>query len=142
MFEYLNVFSRIFLRYKYRQFDGAKTWIEPASGTNKYTFSEVHVHGSAQLAINPITSLTSEVTVKADRVYGDKSGFLHVGYNQDFQISVTDPDIPFGLRVYENGSVEMPRRAFLQQVNVRSSGKVRFACICFGYRIKIVIVWM
>jgi hypothetical protein len=84
----------------------------------------VHIHGSAQLAIYPRNSLTSKVTLRAGRLYGDKSGYLHVGYNQDFQIKVTDPDIPFGLRVYENGSIDMPRRAFLQQVSVKSSGKV------------------
>lgn len=72
----------------------------------------------------PINSLTSPVTVRAGRFYGDKSGFLHVGYKQYFQIDVTDPDIPFGLRVYENGSISMPKRAFLQKVSVQSSGKV------------------
>ena len=60
----------------------------------------------------------------ADRLYGDKSGFLHVGYNQNFSVAVTDPDIPFGLRVYENGSMMLPRRAFLQTVSFKSSGKV------------------
>ena len=74
----------------------------------------------------PRHSLTSPVSVRVGRLYGDKSGFLHVGYNQSFSVEVTDPDIPFGLRVYEIGSIAMPRRAFLQNVNFRSSGKVRF----------------
>lgn len=69
-------------------------------------------------------SLSSAVSVRIGRLYGDKTGFLHVGYNQTFQVEVTDPDIPFGLRVYENGTIAMPSRAFIQNVNFRSSGKV------------------
>lgn len=111
-------------RYKYRSFDGAKTWIEPATGTDVYSFSEVHIRGSAQLAVMPLNGLQAPVHFHADRLYGDKSGFLHVGYNQNFSVAVTDPDIPFGLRVYENGSMMLPRTAFLQTVSFKSSGKV------------------
>jgi len=111
-------------RYSYRYLESSKTWIEPETGTNDYNFDEIHLHGAAQLAIMNMISVTSAVRVRIGRLYGDKSGFLHVGYNQTFRIEVTDPDIPFGLRVYENGSIEMPRRAFVQNVNFRSSGKV------------------
>ena len=114
----------ISLRYKHRSYDGAKTWIEPAAGTNVHTFNEVHIRGSAQLAVMPLNGLRALVHFHADRLYGDKSGFLHVGYNQNFSVAVTDPDIPFGLRVYENGSMMLPRRAFLQTVSFKSSGKV------------------
>lgn len=72
----------------------------------------------------PLNGLQAPVRFHADRLYGDKSGFLHVGYNQSFTVAVTDPDIPFGLRVYENGSLKLPRRAFLQTVSFKSSGKV------------------
>ena len=118
-------------RYKHRRFGGAKTWIEPAAGTNFHSFSEVHIHGSAQLAVMPLNGLRAAVQFHADRVYGDKSGFLHVGFNQNFSVAVTDPDIPFGLRVYENGSIRLPRRAFLQRVSFKSSGKVRWLRPCF-----------
>lgn len=72
----------------------------------------------------PLNGLKAPVHFHAGRLYGDKSGFLHVGYNQNFSVAVTDPDIPFGLRVYENGSMMLPRRAFLQTVSFKSSGKV------------------
>ena len=111
-------------RYKYRSFDGAKTWIEPETGADVYSFNEVHIRGSAQLALMPLNGLQGPAHFHADRLYGDKSGFLHVGYNQNFSVAVTDPDIPFGLRVYENGSIMLPRRAFLQTVSFKSSGKV------------------
>ena len=111
-------------RYKHRSYDGAKTWIEPAAGTNIHRFSEVHIRGSAQLAVMPVNGLQAPVHFHADRLYGDKSGFLHVGYHQNASVAVTDPDIPFGLRVYENGSMMLPRRAFLQTVSFKSSGKV------------------
>ena len=111
-------------RYKHKSFDGARTWIHPAAGTNIHSFNEVYIQGSAQLAVMPLISLQAPVRFHADRLYGDKSGFLHVGYNQNFSVAVTDPDIPFGLRVYENGSMMLPRRAFLQTVSFKSSGKV------------------
>lgn len=119
------IFYTILLsRYKHRSYDGAKTWIEPAAGTNVHRFNEVHIRGSAQLAVMPLNGLRAPVHFHADRLYGDKSGFLHVGYHQNFSVAVTDPDIPFGLRVYENGSMMLPRRAFLQTVSFKSSGKV------------------
>ena len=121
----LSHFLTIFLsRYKHRSYDGAKTWIEPAAGTNIHRFNEVHIRGSAQLAVMPLNGLQAPVQFHADRLYGDKSGFLHVGYHQNVSVAVTDPDIPFGLRVYENGSMMLPRRAFLQTVSFKSSGKV------------------
>lgn len=105
-------------------FDSAKTWLEPASGTNSYSFDEVYILGSAQLAVMPGGTLKSAAFFHTRRLYGDKSGYLHVGYNQNFSVDVTDPDIPFGLRVYENGSIAMPKRAFLLNVSFVSSGKV------------------
>ena len=111
-------------RYKHRSFEGAKTWMEPAIGTNFHSFSEVHIRGSAQLAVMPLNGLRAPVRFHADRLYGDRSGFLHVGFNQNFSVAVTDPDIPFSLRVYENGSLMLPSRAFLQTVSFKSSGKV------------------
>ena len=98
------------------------------AGTNLHSFNEVHILGSAQLAVMPLNGLQVPVRFHADHLYGDKSGFLHVGYNQNFTVAVTDPDIPFGLRVYENGSMMLPRRAFLQTVSFKSSGKV---CLSF-----------
>ena len=88
----------------------------------------MHIRGSAQLSVMPLNGLQAPVHFHADRLYGDKSGFLHVGYHQNFSVAVTDPDIPFGLRVYENGSMMLPRRAFLQTVSFKSSGKVNILC--------------
>ena len=121
-----QIFTFVDCRYKHRSVDGARTWIEPAAGTNYHAFNEVFVLGSAQLAVLPLGGFQAPVRFHADRLYGDKSGFLHVGYNQKFSVAVTDPDIPFGLRVYQNGSIMLPRRAFLQTVSFKSSGKVRY----------------
>ena len=121
-----QIFTFVGCRYKHRSVDGARTWIEPAAGTNYHAFNEVFVLGSAQLAVLPLGGFQAPVRFHADRLYGDKSGFLHVGYNQKFSVAVTDPDIPFGLRVYQNGSIMLPRRAFLQSVSFKSSGKVRY----------------
>ena len=91
-----------------------------------HRFSELHLLGGGQLAVMPVTDTWNAVEVKIGRLYGDTSGTLHVGYNQSFEVEVTDPDVPFNLRVYERGAVDLPRRAFLHHVSFHSSGKVLY----------------
>ena len=116
--------SSLTVRYKHQEFGGAKTWLDSVPG-KEYQFSELHLYGGAQLATASSLGAKSAAALHVDRLYGDKTGYLHVGYNQSFQVSRTDPDIPFNLRVYEEGIMRIPRRAFLQRVNFQSSGKVR-----------------
>ena len=117
-------------RYKYRDLDSAKTWIEAESRVSVHHFSELHLIGGGQLAIMPVTDSWNAVEVMIGQLLGDNSGTLHVGFNQSFQVEVTNPDVPFNLRVYEKGAIDLPRRAFLHHASFYSSGKVQSTILC------------
>ncbi|XP_070535283.1 uncharacterized protein [Ptychodera flava] len=111
-------------RYKYRELDSARTWIEPDSGTNSYWFDETHITGNAQVAVMPKDSLTSPVDVHMGHLHGDKTGHIHIGYAQNFTVDVAEADVPVNIRVYEMGQLEYHKRAFFQKVKLQSSGRV------------------
>ncbi|XP_033640829.1 uncharacterized protein LOC117301055 [Asterias rubens] len=111
-------------RYKYRELSSARTWIEPETGTNSYSFDELYITGGAQLAILPDGDLRTEVDVYVGELFGDTSGYLHVGFSQGVSVNVTHPDIPFNSRIYETGKLHMPSRAFFKGVQMKTSGKV------------------
>lgn len=125
-------------RYKYRSLDSAKTWIEPDARVRVHHFSELHLNGGGQLAVMPVMDVWSAVEVTIGQLLGDTSGTLHVGYNQSFKIEVTSPDVPFNLRVYERGVIDLPRRAFLHHVNFHSSGKVLLSTYKLEYILLLV----
>ena len=53
-----------------------------------------------------------------------QTGHLHLGYKQSMSINITHPDISYSTRVYEEGSLVMPSRAFFKGVELVSSGNV------------------
>ncbi|XP_038052472.1 uncharacterized protein LOC119725183 [Patiria miniata] len=116
--------ENVYDRYKHRELDSARTWIEPETETNSYEFDELYITGRAQLAVVPMDNLTSDVDVYVGELFGDTTGFVHVGYAQDITVNVTHPDLPFNSRIYESGQMNMPPRAFFKGVEMKSSGKV------------------
>ncbi|CAH1775844.1 unnamed protein product, partial [Owenia fusiformis] len=111
-------------RYEHRELDGIRTWIEPESGTNSYDFDEVYLTGGAHLAFYPMTSLTTPVDIYIGNLNGDKSGHLHIGYEQSVVINETAIDIPFNMHVYESGSADLPARAFFMKTKLYSAGHI------------------
>ena len=102
--------------------DGAVTWL--LLNSSYYQFDEIHLHGSAHVAFKNPVNTQAQISIDNKRMYGDKSGTFHVGYYQSFNISITDPDMPLSLRVYERGELSLPRKSFLKNVGVLLSGKV------------------
>ena len=112
-------------RYTHRDADGIVSWIEgEESGTNAHTFDELHLLGSSHLAFKAKGGDQTKVQVYAGYVYGDKSGRLHAGYNQEVTVNDTDADIPFSTSVYEEGLVTFPPRAFFWKVDLWNAGHV------------------
>ncbi|KAL4226615.1 hypothetical protein ACF0H5_014598 [Mactra antiquata] len=111
------------LRYKHIGLGGASTWIF-ADNNEEFSFSEVILKGNAHLAFMPRNSYTDASSVVAGNVVGDKTGWLHVGYNQEFVASRTDNDVPFNCHVYEEGHITYPPRNFFYKTKLYSSGKV------------------
>ncbi|XP_060557569.1 uncharacterized protein LOC132717977, partial [Ruditapes philippinarum] len=111
------------LRYKHIGLFGASTWIF-ADRNEQFTFSEVILKGQSHLAFMPRHDYTDGVLVDVGNVIGDKTGFLHVGYNQEVSINKTAYDVPFNTHVYETGHVTYPPRTFFYKTKLVSSGKV------------------
>ena len=110
------------------ELDSAKTWL--LLDSSRYKVDEFHILGSSHVAFrNPVDS-DSPISIENNRMYGDKTGTLHIGYNQNFTIRITDPDTPLNLRVYEQGLISLPDKNFLKSVSVHlTSGKVNVALI-------------
>nr|XP_054759184.1 uncharacterized protein LOC129265193 [Lytechinus pictus] len=116
--------SHVHSRYEHRELDSARTWIEPA-GTSFHQFDEVYILGGAHLAFMPLDyNLTEPVSVQVGQLYGDTTGYIHLGFKQSMSINITHPDISFNTRVYEEGRLVMPSRAFFKGVELISSGNV------------------
>lgn len=117
MFTFIIVSS-----YENLDVDSAITWL--LLNSTHYKFDEIHVVGSAHVAFKNPTISEARISIENQRMYGDKSGTWHVGYNQNLAINITDPDTPLSLRVYEHGELSLPRKSFLQGVSVFLAGKV------------------
>lgn len=103
--------------------DQAVTWL--LLNSSHYKFDEMHILGSAQAAFKNPKDVQAHISVFNRRVFGDKSATIHVGYNQNFTIEITDPDTPLSLRIYEKGELSLPRKSFLKGVGIYLSGKVK-----------------
>lgn len=112
----------LFVSYENVDVDSAATWL--LLNSTHYQFDEIHLLGSAQLAFKSPSNSQAPISIDNQRMYGDKSGTWHVGYNQRFGIRITDPDMPLNLRVYEHGELTLPRKSFLKSVGVFLAGKV------------------
>lgn len=76
---------------------GGVTWLY--SEDSHYDFDEVRIEGRAQVAVLSNTS-TSDVTINAGLLSGDRSGLLHVGGRQTFAFSDVNTYIPVNIMAY------------------------------------------
>ena len=118
--------------------DSAKTWLHLDS--SDYQIDEFHILGSAHVAYRNTHDSRAHISIQNERMFGDKSGTLHVGFHQNIAINVTDPDTPLSLRVYEEGQLRLPRKIFLRGVSILSSGQVSFFITCINIRVLILRV--
>ncbi|XP_070535280.1 uncharacterized protein [Ptychodera flava] len=98
---------------------GGITWLWHHSDV--YIFDEVHIHGKAHVAILTNTS-TQEVLVRGGKMFGDRTGVLHVGQQQTFGFDWVDIYIPVNTQVYRYGHLELPRRAVMRDVWMEVNG--------------------
>ena len=100
-------------RYTYTDDDGATTWaIGPDDLVSDHDFTELYLLGGANLAFKAVDNDEDAVSAEIGYVHGDKSGVLHVGFNQNFNINDTDADVPFSIQVYETAELTLPARTF------------------------------
>ena len=121
MYEIYYLFS-VCYSYENVDVDSAVTWL--LLNSTDYQFDEIHLLGSAHVAFKNPSNSQAPISIDNQRMYGDKSGTWHVGYNERFDIRITDPDLPLSLRVYEHAELSLPRKSFLKSVGVFLAGKV------------------
>lgn len=85
-----------------------RTWLLPSSGEHSlagnqnYHFEELQIYGGAHLAI--LTDPPSRAaSVFFRHMIGDRSGTIHVGYNQTMDLLRENIDLPFNVHVYRGG---------------------------------------
>ena len=83
-------------------------WLLPSSGDHalagdqKYVFEELQIYGGAHLAILTEPHNRS-ASIFFRNMIGDRSGTVHIGYNQTMDLIRTTIDLPFSVRVYRGG---------------------------------------
>ncbi|XP_076091252.1 uncharacterized protein LOC143063127 [Mytilus galloprovincialis] len=117
--------KNVFDRYKYTDLDGATTWIFAKTDNEQLDFNEITVQGGGHLAFNSSVSLTSPVDINVGTFDGDRTGYIHIGYNQELSINYTNADIPFNTHVYENGKATYPPRPFFYGTHLYTSGEIQ-----------------
>ncbi|KAK3576661.1 hypothetical protein CHS0354_004945 [Potamilus streckersoni] len=111
-------------RYEHLGLSRTSTWIHAKNKEHTFVFNEMRLLGQSHLYFKSLTGLMDSITVDVGQIVGDKTGYLHVGYNQHVSLNTTDSDIPFNCHVYESGSIQYPQRAFFYKTKLASSGHV------------------
>lgn len=85
-----------------------RTWLLPSSGDHalagnqNYHFEELQMYGGAHLGI--LTDPHSRAaSVFFRHMIGDRSGTIHIGYNQTMELLRPNIDLPFNVHVYRGG---------------------------------------
>lgn len=85
-----------------------RAWLLPSSGEHKlagdqnYKFEELQIYGGAHLAILTEPHNRS-ASIFFSNMIGDRSGTVHVGYNQTMDLTRETIDLPFSVHVYRGG---------------------------------------
>lgn len=85
-----------------------RAWLLPSSGDHtmagdqNYHFEELQIYGGAHLAI--LTDPPSRAaSIFFRHMIGDRTGTIHIGYNQTMDLLRENIDLPFNVRVYRGG---------------------------------------
>lgn len=85
-----------------------RTWLLPSSGDHSmagdqnYHFEEIQMYGGAHLAILTDPPNRTASVYFRDMI-GDRTGTIHIGYNQTMDLLREIIDLPFNVRVYRGG---------------------------------------
>ena len=125
----IPVAHRIISDYSKPELITGKTWLLPSSGEHNfsgdqnYHFEELQIYGGAQLAIltephNWSASIFFRNTI------GDRSGTIHVGYNQTLDLIRPSIDLPFNVRVYRGGFLGLAASTEIHGVQIHVDGVI------------------
>lgn len=110
--------------------DGGRAWILPESGLHDFAnkshafhFEELQVYGGAHLAVqtNPVNR---EVSMFFKYMIGDRTGYIHIGRNQNMDLKRHFLDIPFSAYIYEGGYLGLAPISEMNKIAVHVEGKL------------------
>ena len=108
-----------------------KTWLLPSSGQHNfsgdqnYHFEELQIYGGAQLAILTEPHNRS-ASIFFRNMIGDRSGTIHVGYNQTMDLVRPNIDLPFHVRVYRGGFLGLAPSTEVHGVEIHVAGVISY----------------
>ena len=108
--------------------DASKSWIitdsnhKFAKGLN-YHFEELQLRGAAHLAFYSAGS-SDKVFLYFHHMIGDRTGTLHVGPNHTMDLDRPEIDLPFNVRVYQNGHIGLSPMTFVHGIKIHNSGLI------------------
>ena len=110
--------------------DRFKGWILPASsdhwlagGSGDYSFDELQIYGNAHLAMMP-ENHDDGCTLFFRHMIGDRTGYIHIGPNQEMDLYRGFIDVPFSAYVYFGGYLGLAPETFVEKVFIHVEGTV------------------
>ena len=127
----IPVAHRIISDYSKPELITGKTWLLPNFGEHKfsgdqnYHFEELQIYGGAQLAILTHPHNWS-ASIFFRNMIGDRSGTVHVGYNQTLDLIRPSIDLPFNVRVYRGGFLGLAPSTEVHGVEIHVDGVISY----------------
>ena len=127
----IPVAHRIISDYSKPELISGKTWLLPSSGEHNfsgdqnYHFEELQIYGGAQLAILTEPHNRS-ASIFFRNMIGDRSGTIHVGYNQTLDLIRPSIDLPFNVRVYRGGFLGLAPSTEIHGVEIHVDGVISY----------------
>jgi hypothetical protein len=110
--------------------DGARAWLLSESGihdfannSHQFHFEELQIYGGAHLAIET-EPLNQDAELFFINMIGDRTGVIHIGYNQTMDLERNFLDAPFSCYVYEGGYYGMATFTDMDGVFVMVEGEI------------------
>lgn len=102
-----------------------KSFASALSGNHSYYFEEVQIYGNAHLAAlqDPLDAFAG---IYFQNMIGDRTGTLHIGPNQEMDLFREELDLPFNVRVYEDGHLGLANRTVVHGVTIYLDGSLSY----------------
>ena len=125
----LPVDHQVVKDYSHVELDSGKAWLLPSSGEHvlagdqNYTFEEFQIYGGAHLGVLTEPHNRS-ASIFFRNMIGDRSGTIHVGYNQTMDLIRPTIDLPFNVRVYHGGFLGLAPDTTVHGVEIHVDGVI------------------
>ena len=93
------------------------------AGNQKYFFEEVQIYGGAHLAALT-TPHNRSASIFFRNMIGDRTGAVHIGYNQTMDLIRPEIDLPFNVHVYRGGHLGLAPVTTIHGVSIYVDGVI------------------